>query len=1136
MRKFGDALELSASDLAGHLACARLTQLSLAVANGRLKWPHRYDPSVEVLRERGDRHERAYIEHLRGEGRDVVTIPSLTPDEAGADLTLGAMRAGAGVIVQAVLRGDGFVGRADVLLRVDTPSALGPWSYEVTDTKLARETKGGTILQLSLYSAQVAAAQGVSPGHMHVIVPWSGFEPQSFRTADYAAYFRKSQLSLRAAVQAGDEAEIYPDPNPHCDACDWAATCDARRREDDHLSFVAGIATTQAGELRDRGVETMAALAALPLPLDFRPERGSASSFERLREQARIQCQGRAAGRTLFELLPLAPGFGLGHLPEPSPGDIFLDFEGDTFVGEDGMEYLVGYAWLNDAGEVTYTGDWGLSRREEHAAFERFIDFVTERVARFPDLHIYHYAPYEPAAIKRLMGRYATREGEVDQLLRAGRFVDLYAVVRHALRASVESYSIKRLEILFGYEREVPLQEANRTLARLQTCLELGDPEGIAPDDQGSVEGYNRDDCLSTLALRDWLEGLRAAEIAHGAAIERPGLPEGAAPESVSAWQARIEPVIATLTAGIPDDPSERDAEQAARWTLANVLDFHRREEKSLWWEYFRLAELDADELLYERASLSGLQFAGRVGGTDKAPVHRYRFGPQDAELRGGEDLRSIGGTSYGKIEAVSLEEGWVDIKKRGDTADLHAEAAYAHTIIGTTVLSEALYRIAKHVADHGLFGDGPYQAARDLILRVGPRIGDVPLQRSGETASHAAIRIAPLLEGGVLAIQGPPGAGKTHTGAGMISALVEVGAKAGITANSHKVIRNQLDKASETARDGHVSISAVQKVGEKEDDCPPLRFTTDNKKFFNQMTGGCSVGAGTAWLWAREEAFETLDVLFVDEAAQMSLANVLAVSQAARGLVLLGDPQQLDQPTQGSHPDGTDVSALTHILGGEQTIAEGQGLFLAETWRLHPDVCAFTSEVFYEGRLHPRPELRAQQVYSSGRVRGSGLRHVLVDHTGNQSSSIEEAAEVEALVADILRSGSTWVDWEGPEKGCVTKPVTLEDILIIAPYNAQVFELKKRLPGANVGTVDKFQGQQAAIVIYSMATSSHADAPRGMEFLYSLNRLNVATSRAKCVCVLVAAPAVFEAECRTPRQMQLANAFCRYLELATPI
>ena len=262
-----------------------------------------------------------------------------------------------------------------------------------------------------------------------------------------------------------------------------------------------------------------------------------------------------------------------------------------------------------------------------------------------------------------------------------------------------------------------------------------------------------------------------------------------------------------------------------------------------------------------------------------------------------------------------------------------------------------------------------------------------------------------------------------------------------------------------------------------------------------------------------------------------MSLANVLAVSQACKTLILLGDPQQLEQPMKGSHPEGTDVSALDHMLAGHATIGPNQGLFLEETWRLHPRICCFTSELFYEGRLRSRERLEIQIVRSTSRVNGAGLRYLAVQHVGNQSSSPEEADQVQLLVNEIMRAGSTWIDIEGREK-----LITREDILIIAPYNAQVFELQQRLPDARVGTVDKFQGQEGAIVIYSMTTSSHADAPRGMEFLYSLNRLNVATSRAMCLCIVVGSPTLFEPECRTPRQMQMANAFCRYLEMAESI
>jgi superfamily I DNA and/or RNA helicase len=322
-------------------------------------------------------------------------------------------------------------------------------------------------------------------------------------------------------------------------------------------------------------------------------------------------------------------------------------------------------------------------------------------------------------------------------------------------------------------------------------------------------------------------------------------------------------------------------------------------------------------------------------------------------------------------------------------------------------------------------------------------------------------------------------------------------------------------------------SLQCIVKVSEDEPNTHRLQFTKDNDAVFTVLNSLCQVAAGTAWLWARPDAFETVDVLMVDEAAQMSLANVLAISHAAKSIVLLGDPQQLDQPVKGSHPEGVEVSALDHVLGSLQTISSDKGLFLDETWRLHPEICAFTSELFYERRLHSRAGLERQIIKSTGPIGGAGLRFLPVAHEGNQNCSPEEAARIKELVNRILSAGATWAN------GGKEQPVGLNDILIIAPYNAQVFELQELLPGARIGTVDKFQGQEAPIAIYSLTTSTQADAPRGMEFLYSLNRLNVATSRAKCVSIIVGSPALFEASCRSPRQMQLANAFCRYLEMA---
>lgn len=1129
MQLRNDSLLLSASDLVGHLNCRHLTGLDIEVARGRLPKPAFGDPLLQILWERGARHEQGYVEHLKAQGFDITVIEGVGVDDDAVAHTRTAMIEGHSIIVQGAFRLNAWVGRTDILRRIETPSDLGGWSYEVIDTKLARETKGGTVLQLCLYADLVASVQGLKPAYSYVVAPWSDYEPQIFRMDDYAAYYRRVRDALALAIDEHDGPEIYPDPKTHCEICRWQDRCDQRRRADDHLSLVAGMSKVQIDELKHQGIKTAANLAVMPLPLAWKPTRGAAYSYERVREQARIQVEGRAASAMLHELLPVVPGFGLASLPAPSSGDIFFDLEGDPFAGEGGLEYLFGYSFADADGTASYTSDWAFSREYEKANFERFIDFVMARLGQHPDLHIYHFAPYEPAALKRLMGRYASREEEIDFLLRSKRFVDLYGVVRNTLRASVESYSIKKLEPLYGFTRDTKLSDANMALAKVQACLELGDLEFIDDADRAVVAGYNRDDCVSTWQLRDWLETRRDELVRAGTDVPRPEAPEGAPSEKLSEWQEKINALIDQLTGDVPPDPADRTPEQHARWLLAHSLDWHRREQKALWWEYFRLSDLASEDLLEERAGLSGLSFIGATGGTAKAPIHRYSFPPQETELRGGESLRNMGGAHFGTVEEMSLDERWVDIKKRGDTADVHSEAVFAHKVIDADVLAKALVRVGEHVAANGMEGDGRYRAARDLLMRMPPRIGGQSIRQDGEPTLDAALRIAQHLQTGVFPIQGPPGAGKTHTGARMICALVQAGKTVGVTANSHKVIRNLLDAVVTAADAMGVDVQCMQKPAEKEDDIHRLRFTTKAPELLGAIGHGVHVGGGTAWLWASPDAAEAVDVLFIDEAAQMALANVLAVSQAASTIVLLGDPQQLDQPMQGSHPEGTDVSSLHHILGGDQTIADDRGLFLAETWRLHPDICAYTSELFYGGRLHPRPGLEVQEIRSGGRVSGAGLRYVPVPTEGNQSSSPEEADCVRDLVDEILGAGTTWIDKHGVEA-----PVTLNEILIIAPYNAQVIELQDRIPGGRIGTVDKFQGQEAPIVIYSMTTSSYADAPRGMEFLYSLNRLNVATSRAKCICVLVASPSVFEAQCRTPRQMQLANAFCRYLERAS--
>ncbi|MEQ1718158.1 MAG: TM0106 family RecB-like putative nuclease, partial [Hyphomicrobium sp.] len=405
MRMHLGAVRLSATDLVGYLNCRHLTQLEYAAARGELSRPKFFDPMLEALWERGKQHEHDYVAHLQSLGLAVTLIEGIEVTDAAVAETVAAMQSGVDVIVQGALKGGAWAGRADILRRVETSSDLGAWSYEAVDTKLARETKGGTVLQLCLYSELIAEIQGVMPVFASVLPPWSEFEPERYRLADFAAYYRQVKAGLATTVGSEQPVQTYPEPTSHCDVCSWSAKCSKQRRDDDHLCLVAGISSMQIAELKDHGVTTATTLAELPLPLPWKPERGSKESLARVREQARIQIETRAADELRYEMLAPVAGFGLNCLPEPSEGDIYLDFEGDSFVGEHGLEYLLGFHFFED-GETQYRGLWAFDRAAEKTAFETFIDFVLERLEAHPGLHVYHYGGYETGALKRLMGRY----------------------------------------------------------------------------------------------------------------------------------------------------------------------------------------------------------------------------------------------------------------------------------------------------------------------------------------------------------------------------------------------------------------------------------------------------------------------------------------------------------------------------------------------------------------------------------------------------------------------------------------------------------------------------------------------------------------------------------------------------------
>ncbi|MEP7027124.1 MAG: TM0106 family RecB-like putative nuclease [Candidatus Eisenbacteria bacterium] len=1127
----------SASDLNNYAECEHLAWLEAQAARGQVR-PDKADrdPMADLLAKRGRAHEQAYLAKLEESGLTVTRI-AYDPKEAASaiEATREAMRRGDRAIYQAVLQDGRWFGIADFLERVETPSGLGAWSYEVADTKLARRTKPYYLLQLSLYSDLVARVQGVSPAHMHVILGDSTREP--FACRDFGTYFRGLKARFERTVEVQEEPS-YPLPVEHCGLCRWAASCERRREADDHLCRVANIRRLQITRLEGAGVRTMAALGALPA--ETRVARIPTETLERLRSQARLQVEQRADGQARYELLPLVEGKGLALLPAPSAGDVFFDMEGDPYFEGGGLEYLFGADFLGETGKPAYRAWWGHNHAEERRAFEAFIDFVVARRAHDTSMHVYHYAPYEPSALKRLAARYGTREAELDDLLRGQVLVDLFTVVRQGLRASFPSYSIKDIEHFYMGPRHASVKHAGDSIVEYELWIESHDRSKLE-----AIERYNEEDCISTRLLRDWLIERRAeAHSKFGQPAPPPPTAEPPAPDPERLRdEAERAELIARLTDGLGPDPATLIGAERGRWLMAQLVEYHKREERPQWWMYFARMQMTEEELLADTESVALL-----VPDPKRPPVavarsknHTFTYPTQEHKLsRGTQVIDPSTGAPAGEIADVDVRTERLVLKRGPKLADVSLPVALIPAVTYNTVAQRAaVRRVAQSIAANGIKGPGPYRALRDLLLREFPRVAGMA-QGAALQGAHldveAAWKVVSALDESYVFVQGPPGSGKTWLGARLIVRLMREGKRVGVTALSHRAIHNLLDEVEKVAAGEGFAFRGLKKCsgdGGPEDETafrselprPLIANTTENPE---AMPAGCLLLAGTAWLFSREPLTGVVDYLFVDEAGQVSLADAIAVGTAATNLVLLGDPQQLPQVSQGVHPEGAGASVLEHVLGDHDTIPPERGLFLEQTWRMHPDVCRFISELAYEERLVSAPGRERQLVSAPAGLSGAGLRYLPVEHTGNSQRSPEEASVIAAAIS-LLLAGGTFTCADG-----TVRALLLTDILVVAPYNAQVQTLLATLPpGAQVGTVDKFQGREAAVVFFSMATSSGDEMPRDLEFLFSRNRLNVAISRARALAVLVASPRLLQVRCAGAGEMRMVNGVCRLVEEA---
>ena len=1118
------------------------------------------DEFMGLLQQKGYAHEDKLETRFIAEGKTLVKIEG--SDNEKHIKTLEAMKEGVEVIVQARLELDQFAGFADFLVKVihesgQTPSNLGNWHYEVWDTKLASRVKPTFIIQLCCYAQMLEFIQGCLP-HSITVALGNG-EMEVLKTYDFYHYY----LSLKARFldeHAKFHLDHCPDPADSGSWSNWSRHAEQLLLEKDHLFQVANITKGQIKKLNQAGIYTMQQLAESPFLLMS----GIHSTvFAKLKSQAAIQIKSKTksqkldgsidSGRPEFEILQhsQAERKGLSLLPPHSPMDVFFDIEGFP-LDEGGLEYLWGNTYFDEQGNRQFKDFWAHNREQEKQCFQEFIHWVYGRWQQDPSMHIYHYASYEITACRKLMGRYGVCEYEVDQLLRNEVFVDLYKVVKSGLRLGAPRYSIKNVERLYRNQRDTEVGDGGDSVVVYDKWRELNQ-RGLEGDTWqtskilNDIRDYNIDDCDSTQELAMWL---REQQLIHN--LDYLGKTEVIEPETseeVTMVKALHDRLLDQAETESLDNPKQAQLTENLAW----MLEFHRRESKPLFWKLFDRLGSDEMELFNDLDCLAICERTDRVPFKSSPKArnlsYEYRFNPEQ-EFKGASSNFYVLGleTSEGKnakvgfvAEESDLENGLIVLKAKDEPPSM--VSLIPDEYISTDIISGALFRTVAEY-EQGLFRQKK-SAIMDFLMGIKPRIlnhrgGDIVSSKEPDARLEQVITAIGNLDSSYLPIQGPPGAGKTYTAKQAIAHLLKSGAKIGISSNSHKAINNLLLSTAKHCKQHNIE-AAFFCTKETDDELADYDVTiSSNNQLASQIQPACVIGT-TPWGFAREDMTEQLDYLFIDEAGQVATANLVAMSRSARNLVLMGDQMQLGQPSQGTHPSKSGLSVLDYLLHETPTIPADMGVFLDMTYRMHSKVNTVISQLIYESKLqsHIDNDKRILNVTDNTANQSidyqgidyylnleAGIAFVPVEHEGNTQASDEEVATIKQLAKSLLgRMFHTGATKDSGES--VTRPITWEDILFVAPYNHQVSKLKIALGAqAKVGSVDKFQGQEAPIVFLSMCASDANESPRGIDFLFDKNRINVAISRAQTLAIVVANPNLGNISVNSVEQLKKVSLF----------
>jgi len=1114
----------SPSDLITFMESAFASHMerSLLQDHNQSKHMDQEDKLLANLQKKGYAHEDAFLTSLISDGKNVVEITRANSDVM-LEKTKKAMADGADVIAQAYLSLDNFSGMADFLMKIPGKSRLGNYHYEVWDTKLSKKMKPYFAIQLCCYSEMLKSEQGIMPEKVAIVLGNNDIIP--LKIQNYFGYYLSLKFSF-LSFQNNWKPDHQPNPAESSSNGRWSHHAGKILEERRHLSLVANITRTQMKRLERIGINTIDDIASTSLSS---VPKLSQDIFERLRIQAQIQISSEGKDKPDYKVLPHGDerSIGLSLIPPHSDSDVFFDIEGFPLI-EGGLEYLWGATYFSHSGKRQFKDLWAHNPDEEKEAFSDFIDWIFARWSNDSLMHVYHYASYEVTALRNLMGRYGIREYEVDTLLRNGVFVDLYNVIRNGVLIGEPSYSLKNVEHLYRDRRDTEVANAGESVIMYDEWR--ANPDGKTYQSSAvlnAIREYNIDDCNSTQELTQWLRHEQLSnKISYLGPTHEDTKRENEEQTEVSHLRDQL------LRMADNEDCSDK---KSVMKNLAWILEFHKRENKPTWWRLFdRLKQTEID-LRDDMDCLVDLQRTSRnpflPTPRSRNQVFEFSFDPNQPFKETAKSFYVLDKENTKvTVNYIELEKGLIGLQSK-DTPPVRLSLVPDH-YISPHPIPNAILDVIKHIIE----SDFSPSAIVDFLLRTPPKFFDGPKtpivssSLSGEAFIESIISATNQLNSSYLCIQGPPGAGKTYTAQNIIVDLMSKGKRIGISSNSHKAVINLMSGVADYLLTNNIKGQLI-KVGGDADDLifvkKNVKFKKDAKACGDELNSSPLCIGGTAWVFCNaklteEQGLEKFDYLFIDEAGQVSIANLIGMSRIAKNIILIGDQMQLGQPMQGSHPDESGQSILEYLLEDQSTVSPNMGVFLPMTYRMNPAVCRLLSDQVYDGRLNSTEDTKRHivDVPSESLSKNHGIHFMPVIHEGNTQGSEEEVEAIQKLTQKLIGM-PYWPKKEGDKN----RSIGWTEILFVAPYNYQVNLLKAALDkDARVGSVDKFQGQEAPIVFVSMCASDASESPRGIDFLFSKERLNVAISRAQSLAIVVGSPKLATTPVSNIRQMELVN------------